>query len=290
MALPAKQRLASALHVDFDNVYGHLRDEDPQAAGAFAVAPAGWIRWLENGLPGKLSNGQLRTIAARYCYLNPRQFGRFAGPFQHAGFQLVDCLTLSDQGTTTAQMVVGMFDVLSANSVGEFVVITTKPDFAPVLARLRQYRRHTVAIVAAEAAANYHGQCDAVVTTAEFASLALRSLKLPDDPDAALGGPPRLAERPETAGKRARKPQPAIITDVCTLISDLVTRSPTAVSLEYLIHQVWTSRLGRDLQIANWAGYTDCATLVRLHVKAMRLAEKNGLVYDPDIHQAPAAR
>src|SRR5438876_10978431 len=110
----ASQRLASALFVDFDNFYSHLRDEDPQAAAPFAVAPAGWIRWLENGLPGKLSNGQPREIVIRHCYLNARQFGRFAGPFQHAGFQLVDCLTLSEQGTTTAQMVVGMFDALSA--------------------------------------------------------------------------------------------------------------------------------------------------------------------------------
>lgn len=290
MAQPANQRLASALYVDFDNFYSHLRNEDSQAAGAFAVSPSGWIRWIENGLPGKISNGQLRAVAARYCYLNPRQFGRFAGPFQQAGFQLVDCLTLSEQGVTTAQMVMGMFDVLSGNTVGEFVVMTTKPDFAPVLARLRQYRRHTVAIVAAEAAANYQGQCDAIVTTGEFCSLALRSIKLPDDPDAALGPPPRVAVRPHPGDKHAPKPQPAIITDVCTLISDLVTRSPTAVSLEYLIHQVWTSRIGRDLQIANWAGYTDCATLVRLHVKAMKLAEKNGLVYDPDIHQPPAAR
>src|SRR5262245_31260196 len=270
MALPANQRLASALFVDFDNAYSHLRDEDPHAAGAFAVSPAGWIRWLENGLPGKLDHGQRRNVAARYCYLNPRQFGRFAGPFQHAGFQLVDCLTLSDQGTTTAQIVMGMFDVLSGNTVGEFIVVSTKPDFAPVLNRLRHYRRHTVAIVTADAAAHYQGQCDVVVTTGEFASLALRPIKLPDDPDAALGAPPPRPERPESGGKHARKSQPAIITDVCTLISDLVTRSPTAVSVEYLIHQVWTSRIGRDLQIANWAGYGDCATLVRLHIKAMK--------------------
>jgi hypothetical protein len=290
MALPANQRLASALFVDFDNVYSHLRDEDPPSAGAFAVSPGGWIRWLENGLPGKLANGQRRSVTARHCYLNPRQFGRFAGPFQQAGFQLVDCLTPSDQGTTTALMVMGMFDVLSGNTVGEFIVVSTKPDFAPVLGRLRQYRRHTVAIVTAEAASHYNGQCDIVVTTGEFCSLALRPIKPPEDPDAALGAPPPMHERPGAGGKHVRKPQPAIITDVCTLISDLVTRSPTAVSVEYLIHQVWTSRIGRDLQIANWAGYTDCATLVRLHIKAMRLAEKNGLVYDPDIHQAPVAR
>jgi hypothetical protein len=290
MALPADQRLASALFVDFDNAYSHLRDEDPQSAGAFAVSPGGWIRWLENGLPGKLDNGQRRTVAARHCYLNPRQFGRFAGPFQQAGFQLVDCLTLNEQGTTTAQMVMGMFDVLAGNTVGEFIVISTKPDFAPVLGRLRHYRRRTVAIVNSEAAAAYHGQCDLVITTGELCSLALRAIKLPDDPDAALGAPPPRHERPKSGGKHARQPQPAIITDVCTLISDLVTRSPTAVSVEYLIHQVWTSRIGRDLAAANWAGYTDCATLVRLHIKAMKLAEKNGLVYDPDIHQAPTAR
>ena len=65
MALPANHRLASALFVDFDNVYNHLRDEDPQSAGAFAVSPGAWIRWLENGLPGKLDNGQRRTVAAR---------------------------------------------------------------------------------------------------------------------------------------------------------------------------------------------------------------------------------
>jgi len=159
-----------------------------------------------------------------------------------------------------------------------------------VLGRLRHYRRTAVAIVTEGLAPQYKDQCDAVVTAGEFSSLALRSIKPPDDPDAALGSPPPRPERPEAGGKKARKPQPQVITDVCNLISDLITRSPTAVSVEYLIHQVWTSRIGRDLQIANWAGYSDCATLVRQHIKAMRLAEKNGLVYDPDIHQPPAGR
>jgi hypothetical protein len=291
MALPAnQQRLACGLFVDFDNVYSHLRDADPDAAGAFAMAPGGWLRWLENGLPGKLDNGQPRTVAARFCYLNPRQFGRFAMPFQQAGFQLVDCLTLSEQGTTTAQVVMGIFDTLSGGQVSEFVVLTTKPDFAPVLNRLRHYRRRAVAIVPKEAAASYQGQCDLVISTGELASLALRAIKLPDDPDAVLGAPPPSRQRRGAAGRQARKPQLPVITDVCKLISELVTRSPTAVSVEYLIHQVWTSRIGRDLQIANWAGYGDCATLVRHHIKEMRLAEKSGLVYDPDIHQAPTVR
>jgi hypothetical protein len=186
--------------------------------------------------------------------------------------------------------VMGMFDALSAGNIGEFVLVSTKPDFAPVLNRLRHYRRRSVAIVTESVASHYKDQCDAVVTAGEFSSLALRSIKLPDDPDAALGAPPPLPERPGEGGKKAPKPQPAVITDVCNLLSDLITRSPTAVSVEYLIHQVWTSRIGRDLQIANWAGYGDCATLVRQHIKSMRLAEKNGLVYDPDIHQAPASR
>src|SRR5207249_6084870 len=103
-------------------------------------------------LPGKFDKSPPRTVAIRHCYLNPRQFGRFAAPFQHAGFQLVDCLTLSDQGTATAQMVMGMFDTLSGGNVAEFIVLTTKPDFAPVLRRLRHYRRSTVAIVTPEAA------------------------------------------------------------------------------------------------------------------------------------------
>jgi hypothetical protein len=291
MAPSANQRLPCALFVDFDNVYSHMREEDPHSAGAFAMSPAGWLRWLENGLPGKLKDGQPRTVAARFCYLNSRQFGRFAGPFQHAGFQLVDCLTLSDQGTTTAQMVMSIFDTLSGGQIGEFIVMTTKPDFAPVMNRLRHYRRRSVAIVGPSVASHYGGQCDAVLTTGEFGSLALKPIKLPEDPDAALGTMPAAArERSQPRGKQARKPQLAVITDVCNLISDLITRAPSAVSVEYLIHQVWTSRIGRDLQIANWAGYGDCATLVRHHIKQMRLAEKNGLVYDPDIHQAPTAR
>src|SRR5437764_6145969 len=117
MPMASAQRLASALFVDFDNFYSHLREADSQAAGAFAVAPAGWIRWLENGLPGRLNGGQPRQMVARHCYLNSRQFGRFATPFQHAGFQIVDCLTLSDQGTTTAQMVMEMFDTVSGGNI-----------------------------------------------------------------------------------------------------------------------------------------------------------------------------
>jgi len=290
MNWPANQRLPAAIFVDFDNFYSTLRDDDFQSAGAFAVQPAGWLRWFENGLPGKLDNGQNRDLPGRHVFLNSRQFGRFAGPFQHVGFQLVDCLTLSDQGTTTAQLVMSIFDTLAAGQVGEFIVLSTKPDFAPVMARLRQYRRQTIVVTHEDAAPRYSGQCDVVLNSREFTSLALRSIKLPDDPDATLGSPPLVAERPEGGGRRPRRPKPAVISDVCRLLSDLVTRAPAAVSVDFLIHQVWTSRLGRDLQLANWAGYGDCALLVRQHLQQLPLVEKNGYVYDPDIHQAPGAR
>jgi hypothetical protein len=290
MAWGTNQRLVAAVFVDFDNFYSALRNEDFEAANAFAVAPQGWVRWLENGLPGKIDNGQNREVALRHCYINPRQFGRFTQPFQRAGFQLVDCLTLNDQGTTTAQMVMGLFDAFANSAgVGEFVVVTSKPDFAPVLDRLRKVRRRTVAITSDEAAACYKNSCDVVVTTREFTTLSLRSIRLPDDPDVALGPAPMPVSREESGRRAAARVQPASITDVKNFLSELVTRSPTAVSIEYLIHQVWTSRLAADLQLSNWAGFGDCANLVRNHIKELRLVERNGYVYDPDIHPAPAA-
>jgi hypothetical protein len=289
MSWGTNPRLVAAVIVDFDNFYTALRNDDFEAANAFALDPAGWIRWFENGFPGKIDNGQSREVALRSCYVNPRQFGRFTQPFQRAGFQLVDCLTLTDQGTTTALMVMGLYDAFSHSAgVGEFIVLTSKPDLSPVLHRLRQLRRRTVVVTNEPSAARYKDVCDCLVTTREFNTLALKSIKLPDDPDVALGPAPMRVGKAERARRGAAQVQPASITDLRNFLSELVTRAPSAVSLEYLIHQVWTSRLAADLQISNWAGYGDCANLVRHHVKELRLVEKNGYVYDPDIHQAPA--
>jgi hypothetical protein len=283
----SNQRLVAAVLVDFDNFYTALRNDDFEAANAFAVAPTGWIRWLENGLPGKIDNGQNREVALRYCYINPRQFGRFTQPFQRAGFQMFDCLTLNDPGTTTAQMVMGLYDAFGHSAgVGEFVVITSKPDFSPMLHRLRQLRRRTIAVTSDSASARYKDACDLVVGSREFSNFALKSIKLPDDPDAALGPPGVAMPAGKEAARRAAaaRAQPASITDLRNFISELVTRSPSAVSVEYLIHQVWTSRLAADLQMSNWAGFGDCANLVRHHVKELGLVEKNGYVHDPEIH------
>ena len=289
MSWDTNQRLVTALFLDFDNFFTEVRNEDFQAASAFSVAPDGWIRWFENGLPGKIDNGQPREVTVKHCFINPRQFGRFTQPFQTAGFRLEDCLTLSDQGTTTAQIVMAMFDALATGgNVGEFIIMTSKPDYAPVLHRLRQHQRRTIAVVSEEAVPNYSGACDLAVSIREFIRLALGNIKLPDDPDAVLGPAMMSMTRSEPAQSEPPPVQPSPISDVSNLLSQLMAQAPGAVSEEFLIHQVWTSPLAADLQMSDWAGYGDCATLVRKHVQQLGLVEQNGYVYDPDPHQAPA--
>lgn len=126
----------SALFIDFDNAYLCLKDLDAQQAESFATKPRDWIRTLL----------QDRKVLVRRCYLNPASFGKYRPFFIAAGFDVIDCPPVTNQGKTAADMHM-LMDILDKlqhpTHFDEFILFSGDTDFAPVLKRLRENDRET---------------------------------------------------------------------------------------------------------------------------------------------------
>lgn len=166
------RRLRCALFVDFDNVYIGLQRLDPAAAEAFASAPAHWLTALETGsdADGEFS----RRFLVRACYLNPSVFSQFRPNFTRAGFSVVDCPSLTQQGKSSADinLVLDAVDALSAQTrYDEFVILSADADFTPLALRCRAADRRVTIITAGPAASAYRAVADTVITADELAEL-----------------------------------------------------------------------------------------------------------------------
>jgi len=166
------RRLRCALFVDFDNVYIGLQRLDPRAAEAFASAPAHWLTALETGSD---ADGEFtRRFLVRACYLNPSVFSQFRPNFTRAGFSVVDCPSLTQQGKSSADinLVLDAVDALSAETrYDEFVILSADADFTPLALRCRAADRRVTIITAGPAASAYRAVADTVVTADELAEL-----------------------------------------------------------------------------------------------------------------------
>jgi NYN domain len=195
------RRLRCALFVDFDNVYIGLQRLDPAAAEAFASAPAHWLTALETGndADGEFS----RRFLIRACYLNPSVFSQFRPNFTRAGFSVVDCPSLTQQGKSSADinLVLDAVDALSADTrYDEFVILSADADFTPLALRCRAADRRVTIITAGPAASAYRAVADTVITADELADL----VKSPDP--AAQDEPAIPAIEP---GKRSPRSSPS---------------------------------------------------------------------------------
>uniref|UniRef100_UPI0020296F9D NYN domain-containing protein n=1 Tax=Actinotalea sp. C106 TaxID=2908644 RepID=UPI0020296F9D len=189
------RRLRCALFVDFDNVYIGLQRLDPQAAEAFASSPAHWLAALETGsdADGEFS----RRFLVRSCYLNPSAFSQFRPNFTRAGFSVVDCPSLTQQGKSSADinLVLDAVDALSAQTrYDEFVILSADADFTPLALRCRAEDRRVTIITAGPAASAYRAVADQVVTADELAELL-------QQPDPTEIEPPAPAPEPVAAAK-----------------------------------------------------------------------------------------
>jgi len=166
------RRFRTALFVDFDNVYIGLRRLDPVAAEAFATDPAHWLSELESGTD---SEGEFsRRFLIRACYLNPSVFSQFRPNFTRAGFQVVDCPSLTQQGKSSADinLVLDAVDALAASTqYEEFVIVSADADFTPLALRCRAADRRVTIITASPAAAAYRAVADHVITADDLAEL-----------------------------------------------------------------------------------------------------------------------
>ncbi|MBO1751816.1 NYN domain-containing protein [Actinotalea sp. BY-33] len=191
------RRLRCALFVDFDNVYIGLQRLDPQAAEAFASSPAHWLAALETGsdADGEFS----RRFLVRSCYLNPSAFSQFRPNFTRAGFSVVDCPSLTQQGKSSADinLVLDAVDALSAQTrYDEFVILSADADFTPLALRCRAEDRRVTIITAGPAASAYRAVADQVVTADELAEL----LQQPDPTEIEAPAPEPVAPAKGSSG------------------------------------------------------------------------------------------
>ena len=200
------RRLRCALFVDFDNVYIGLRRLDPAAAEAFASSPAHWLTGLENGsdADGEFS----RRFLIRACYLNPSAFSQFRPNFTRAGFSVVDCPSLTQQGKSSADinLVLDAVDALSAGThYDEFVILSADADFTPLALRCRAADRRVTIITASPAASAYRAVADTVITADELAELVKDPERDLDEPAVASrsGEHARATSTASTAGPKA---------------------------------------------------------------------------------------
>jgi hypothetical protein len=200
------RRLRCALFVDFDNVYIGLRRLDPAAAEAFAESPAHWLTALETGsdADGEFS----RRFLVRACYLNPSVFSQFRPNFTRAGFSVVDCPSLTQQGKSSADinLVLDAVDALAAETrYDEFVILSADADFTPLAIRCRAADRRVTIITASPAASAYRAVADTVVTADELAELVKH-------PEAPVLGEPVLLVEPVPVELPEEPDEPAVVT------------------------------------------------------------------------------
>jgi len=221
------RRLRCALFVDFDNVYIGLQRLDPRAAEAFASAPAHWLTALEagNDADGEFS----RRFLIRACYLNPSVFSQFRPNFTRAGFSVVDCPSLTQQGKSSADinLVLDAVDALSADTrYDEFVILSADADFTPLALRCRAADRRVTIITAGPAASAYRAVADTVITADELADL----VKDPDQATLEEAAVPTIepgkrssrSSQPDTPTKGAASPQGASAVDLPPLQRQVV--------------------------------------------------------------------
>jgi NYN domain len=205
----SERRIRCALFVDFDNVYLGLRRLDPPAAEAFANDPGQWLERLETG---RDADGEFRRrFLVRACYLNPSVFARFRPFFTRAGFHVVDCPSLTQQGKSSADinMALDAVDALSATTrYDEFVIVSADADFTPLALRCRAADRRVTIITAGPAASAYRAVADSVLTADDLAEILITPALPLMDETAVTGSETGLTsgEEPRVISKKDASP------------------------------------------------------------------------------------
>lgn len=182
--------------VDFDNVFSTLWELDGEAAFRFASDPDGWLSSLSERY---IADKPRRWLVAR-CYFNPGgwvhapgeprdrlYFSRFRIGLVRAGFDVVDCPSVSRGGKNAAdiRIVIDALDLLGHRTrFDEFVIASGDSDFMPLLQRIRAEDRRTTVVSPGYLAAAYSASADRIV---DFD--ALRELLRARDANAVLQPP-----------------------------------------------------------------------------------------------------
>jgi hypothetical protein len=285
--------LRSALFVDFDNVIIGLRDNSPRAAEVFGRSPELWLDWLTrvngsapDGSEDRPAAPARRTILTRNCYLNPTQdLKGYRAFFTRAGFRVVDCPSLTQQGKSSSDihMVMDILDIL-AHPVryDEVIVMSADADFTSVMLRLRSHDRRTMTVSSSPVAHAYRAACDTVVSDEEFTTHLL-SLQRPASSVGTFAPPP--VEYQQSAD---------LPTDMADVVVEYVRKASGPVS-HAAIAQRFIKHYGRPRTVeGQWFGYGSFGDVLRtldLKIDGRPLTvdfDTPGYVFDPELHTRPA--
>jgi hypothetical protein len=165
--VPVATHTKSALFVDFDNVYIGLLNLDARIAELFATDPGSWVRAIAG------DDGERRFLI-RNCYINPSVFSKYRAAWTRAGFRVIDCPSLTQQGksSTDINLVLDAVDVLASPvEVDEFFIASADADFTSLVHRIRAADRLTTVIVAGGVASAYRNMADHVIEADELMEL-----------------------------------------------------------------------------------------------------------------------
>jgi len=211
-------RIRAAVFVDFDNVFSGLLDLDSRAALAFAQEPQVWLKRLA----AVNAPDSRRSYLVRRCYINPAGwrlhpalgservfFSRYRPFFTKAGFEVVDCPSLTHRHKNAAdiRICLDVIDTLSADTrYDEYVIASGDSDFTPLLQRLRAADRWVTVIASSQTAVAYESVADLFLDEQEVIELMVGGSPR-DEPRGAAGtADAALANGREMDGARDAPP------------------------------------------------------------------------------------
>ncbi len=162
-------------------MYLGLKGLDAAAAESFATEPDKWVTHLSR------NGGTNRRFLIRNCYLNPSTFARYRPFWTRAGFRVVDCPSLTQQGksSTDINLVLDAVDALSnVTRYDEFVIASADADFTSLIHRCRAADRFVMVITSGPVASAYRSVADVVLEVDALVKMA-PALPQPHEPLAA---------------------------------------------------------------------------------------------------------
>lgn len=274
---PAR-KLRSALFVDFDNVFSGLQRLDPAAAKTFAEDPGRWVAALTSGTD--VEGPFTRRFLIQRCYLNPVTHSRYRPNFTRAGFQVVDCPSLTQQGKSSVDinLVLDAMDALAAPTrFEEFVILSADADFTPLIVRCRAADRQVTIITPGPAAAAYRAVADTVMAADLFIGLLTGDAEPPTIDPASVQTVVSTTERSAAAAV----PRPSSGT-AASAVGELVATSDRPVSLATAAQVA--RQADADLKLTQWDATGSFAGWLRKHLPELPLDTRTppGYVWDPE--------
>ena len=287
--------LRSALYLDLDNVYITLREEEKvEVANRFAMQPARWLQWLEQGMPGLPTTeivGRRRRILVRNVYLNPltREIASLRQHFTHAGFRVVDCPSITRQGKNAADilMTIDIVDALAHPAqYEEFIIFSADSDFAPVLRRLRENNRRTVVVSVGQVSPAYVAGCDLMIYGNDLVKHGIRAL--PARPDVARVVPATPAYQPQTAlMTQSPHENGDLKAGIADYLRNMLIASDRPLGLA-LVGSRLHHAFGDKIKSSGWAGYGNLTSfLASLTAPGIACDLTTRYLYDPARHEVP---